>query len=140
MQIDPCRVRRGPLAALISPSTVHACALVFAVYVSGHAQTTNSAVNVYEWGNCSGPCDAPADLTNAVDVATGWFHNLAVRADGRVVAWGNDNSYGQINVPPDLTNAAGVAAGFGHSLVLRADGTLAAWGYNSDGQAIVPSA
>ncbi len=37
-----------------------------------------------------------------VAVAAGWEHCLALRADGSVVAWG-DNSYGQSNVPASAT-------------------------------------
>jgi alpha-tubulin suppressor-like RCC1 family protein len=36
-------------------------------------------------------------------VATGGYHNLALRADGTIEAWGN-NDYGQTNVPPALNN------------------------------------
>ena len=38
------------------------------------------------------------NLTNAVSVAAGWYHGLAVKLDHRVDAWG-DNSAGQATVP-----------------------------------------
>jgi len=57
----------------------------------------------------------PAGLTNVVAVAAGDAHSLAVRADGIVVAWGN-NDDDQTSVPPGLTNAVAVAAGSAHSL------------------------
>src|SRR5262249_25839385 len=66
-------------------------------------------------------------------------HTLALTSDGRVVAWGDDNSYGQITVPPGLTDVIAVSVGFSHSLALKADGTAVAWGYNHDGQGSVPS-
>jgi len=53
----------------------------------------------------------------------------AVRADGTVVAWG-DNSSGQAQPPAGLTGVAVVAGGGVHSLALRVDGTIAAWGGN----------
>src|SRR5262249_51091239 len=33
----------------------------------------------------------PANLTNVVQVSAGWKHNLALRSDGTVWAWGQDN-------------------------------------------------
>ena len=66
-------------------------------------------------------------------------HTVALRADGRVVVWG-DNSYGQRNVPASATNVVAVAAGATHCMALRADGTLVAWGDNSFGQCNIPAA
>ena len=82
-------------------------------------------------------------------ISAGAYHNLALCADGTLVAWG-DNSYGQLGnngtaigpmpVAVDTTGAlAGktiiaISAGAQHSLALCADGTLAAWGYNIRGQ------
>ena len=62
-----------------------------------------------------------------VAVAAGDRHCLALRGDGTVVAWG-DNNAGQTNVPASLNNAIAVAAGTDHSLALRNDGTIVAWG------------
>jgi hypothetical protein len=64
---------------------------------------------------------------------------LALKSDGRVEAWGSDDTWGQCDVPAGLTNAVAVAAGLGHSLALRADGTVLAWGNNSDGQCQTPA-
>jgi alpha-tubulin suppressor-like RCC1 family protein len=72
----------------------------------------------------------PPDLTNAIGIAGGWNHSVALRADGTVTAWGEDY-FGACDVPPDLTNAIAVAAGDNHSMALRADGTVVAWGYSS---------
>jgi len=43
-------------------------------------------------------------------VAAGYYHNLALRSNGTVVAWGL-NSDGQTNVPAGLSNVVAVAAG-----------------------------
>jgi len=51
-------------------------------------------------------------LSNIVSIATGGDHNLALRSDGTVVAWG-DNRSGQTNVPPGLSNVVAIAAGGG---------------------------
>jgi alpha-tubulin suppressor-like RCC1 family protein len=68
-------------------------------------------------------------LTSVRAIVGGLMHDLALKADGTVVAWG-DNSYNQLSVPADLTNAVALAGAEYHSLALRADGTVVAWGYN----------
>ncbi|MFM2295102.1 MAG: hypothetical protein RLZZ350_1515, partial [Verrucomicrobiota bacterium] len=78
----------------------------------------------------------PASLTNIIAVACGdngstanstSSHNLALRDDGTVFAWGSNNS-GETNVPANATNVVAIAAGRQHSVALRADGTVVAWG------------
>ncbi len=66
-----------------------------------------------------------------IAVAAGDAHGLALRADGTVMAWGQNDS-GQCNVPAGTYRA--VAAGADFSLAIRTDGSLAVWGGNSDGQ------
>jgi len=80
------------------------------------------------WGNnSSGLASVPADLTNAIAIAAGGSHSLALRADGTVVAWGG-NQYGQTLVPLPLRDIIAIAAAEDHSLALRADGRVVAWG------------
>ena len=70
------------------------------------------------WGyNYYGQTSVPWSLTNAVGLAGGAYHSLALQADGTVVAWGYNN-YGQVTVPVGLTNVVAVAAGASHSLAL----------------------
>ena len=101
--------------------------------------------NVIAWecGNAFGQgqygeTNVPPDLTNAVAIAAGGFHNLALRSDGTVVAWGR-NLEGQTSVPPGLSNVIAVAAGYYHSIALEADGTVVVWGANNFGQTNVPA-
>lgn len=54
-------------------------------------------------------------------------HALAVKKDGSVVAWGNNN-YGEASVPSGLRNVKAVAAGYEYSLALSEDGKVTAWG------------
>ena len=61
----------------------------------------------------------PKGLTNVIAIAAGWEHNLALRGDGTVVAWGA-NGHGQTNVPKGLGGVAAIAAGYYHSLALYA--------------------
>lgn len=83
-------------------------------------------------------------LPNAADVATGYYHGAAAKADGTVWTWGyngqsqlGDGSTTDRTSPVQvagLTNVVVVAAGDRHTLALKADGTVWAWGYNFFGQ------
>lgn len=95
---------------------------------------------VVGWGqNDSRQNNAPAGLTNAIAIAAGGAHSLALRPDGTVAAWGN-NFYGQANVPAGLVGVVAIAAGGHLSLALRSDGVVVAWGYNEHQQTVVPAA
>jgi hypothetical protein len=95
--------------------------------------------SVVAWGdNIAGQTDVPPGLTNAIALAAGRYHSLALRSDGTVLAWGNGGGVAT-NVPPGLHNVTAVGAGLYHSLALRSDGTVVAWGDNSYGQTSVPS-
>jgi alpha-tubulin suppressor-like RCC1 family protein len=103
-----------------------------------------------ELGNGSNAANSsvPVRVSNfsaAVAIAAGGEHNLALRADGTVWAWGY-NGYGQLGtgstggysaVPVQVSNLTGVvsvAAGYGFSFARRSDGTVWAWGRNESGQ------
>lgn len=62
----------------------------------------------------------PSGLSNIVAVAAGNDHNLAIRVDGTVVAWGNDG-YGQGDIPPGLKQTIAVAGGAYFSVALLSD-------------------
>jgi alpha-tubulin suppressor-like RCC1 family protein len=84
-------------------------------------------------------------VSEAVAVAAGESHSLALLKNGKVMAWGNNES-GQLGtgsgafestVPVEvkgLTNVKAIAAGANHSLALLANGTVMAWGDNESGQ------
>ena len=55
---------------------------------------------------------------------------MALRADGTVAAWG-DNQCGQCDVPENLNDVARIFAGYHFSLALKNDGTVIAWGSNN---------
>jgi alpha-tubulin suppressor-like RCC1 family protein len=81
-------------------------------------------------------------------IAAGWYHSLALRSDGTVLAWGRNDSaqlgFGSASasptlvptVVPGLTNVIALAAGEAHSLALKGDGTVWAWGSNIHGQTV----
>lgn len=70
--------------------------------------------------------------------ATSFQHNVAVKADGTVAAWGA-NYDGQTDVPAGLTDVVAAAAGWNHSLALKRDSTVVAWGFDSNGETSVPA-
>jgi hypothetical protein len=78
----------------------------------------------------------PAGLTGVTAIAAGGVHNLALRSDGTVVAWGS-NLIGESNVPTGLNGVVAIAAGDVRSLALKNDGTVVAWGLG--GQTSVPA-
>ncbi len=88
-------------------------------------------------------------LSDAIAVAGGYWHTVALKSDGTVWAWGN-NFYGQLgngtttasSTPvqvkngdgTDLSDVLAIACGYWHTLALRSDGTVWAWGNNTYGQ------
>ncbi len=91
------------------------------------------------------PTQEPTKATNWSDVATGYYHTIAVKSDGTLWASGRNN-FGQLGdntavdkhifvpISAAVTDWSQVAAGYYHSVALRADGTLWAWGHNNYGQ------
>ncbi len=99
--------------------------------------------------------EAVQGLDGVKSLAAGYWHNLALKSDGTVWAWGAD-TFGQLgNGPPVyppglpplpdmgsptpiralvLSNVVTVAAGGFHSLALKDDGSVWAWGANGYGQ------
>jgi len=75
---------------------------------------------------------------------TGVGTSLALKSDGTVWAWGNNNA-GQLGVSgitsstvpikvPGVAEVVALAAGDAHVLAMRRDGTVLSWGLNSNGQ------
>lgn len=80
----------------------------------------------------------PAHLSNnAVAVATGVEHSMALGSDGRVFSWGTGPAQ---PAPSDLTNVVAISSFFKTAMALRSDGTVRVWGDGYYyGQTNVPS-
>ena len=83
------------------------------------------------------------NLIAAQQVATGTAHNVIIKNDGTLWAWGS-NINGQLgdgttenkNTPTQIgtdSNWKTVIAGGSHTMAMKKDGTLWAWGFNSNG-------
>jgi alpha-tubulin suppressor-like RCC1 family protein len=118
-------------------NTAYQCRLV----VSNAAGMHHGGIDVFTTGDrvVAWGTTVPPGLSNAVGLAAGGGFSLALRADGTVLAWGQNES-GEGDVPAGLNNAVAVAAGIQHRLALRADGTVLAWGGSYYGQTNVPPA
>jgi hypothetical protein len=93
-------------------------AIAIALIPQAEAQNTNHTPgNVISWGDQVIPNVAPG--TRFTKIAAGGAHNLALKSDGTVVAWGLNDS-GQSTVPGGLNGVVAIAAGAGYSLALIA--------------------
>jgi hypothetical protein len=102
------------------------------------AGTAAPGGTVSGWGyDAYGQARNPLRLDDVVAVAAGRGHSLALRADGSLAGWGDNNA--QQARPPGGRNWTAVAAGAYHGLALRADGTVVGWGSNAAGQTTVPT-
>ncbi|MCM8806244.1 MAG: FG-GAP-like repeat-containing protein [Candidatus Omnitrophica bacterium] len=131
-----------------------------------HTAALKTNGTVWAWGNndkgqlgngSSVPYSASpvqvSNLSQIVEISCGGNHNLALKNDGSVWAWGKNDSY-QLGLghfygtsyllePKQvvgseeigyLTDVIRVSAGYDFSLALRKDGSVWAWGGNSWGQ------
>jgi alpha-tubulin suppressor-like RCC1 family protein len=87
-----------------------------------------------EWGQST----IPSGLSNVVAISAGNYHSVALKADGTVVCWGQ-NDQGQCNVPGGLNDVRTVIAGAYHNLAIKANGTIVSWGAAGSGQRIIPN-
>lgn len=74
-----------------------------------------------------GETNVPVGLSNVVAVSSGQDFSLALKNDGKVVAWGATMN-GETSVPPGLSNVVAIDGGVYSSFVLRGDGTVTSFG------------
>jgi alpha-tubulin suppressor-like RCC1 family protein len=81
---------------------------------------------------------------NWAKVTSGQYHNMALKSDGTLWAWGR-NTEGQLGIGNNLNQSAPVQvgtdadwifveSGFNHTVAIRQDGSLWTWGANDFGQ------
>lgn len=78
------------------------------------------------------------NLTEIIDVDSGYFHSVALRNNGTVWAWGNVNSFTGRDISKDLVSVptqintlediVAISAGGRHSLALDKNGIVWTWG------------
>ncbi len=107
---------------------------------TGRVSVLLPASQVVAWGDGSGgQCRVPTNLYDAVAVAGGDYHSVALRHDGSLVAWGFDDAR-QLDVPTNAQRFVAVAAGAAHNLAITEEGSVVAWGRDDSGQTDVPNA
>ena len=102
---------------------------------------------VVTWGVTNGATQPV--ITNAMALAIGYLHAVALCSNGTVQIWGWNGVDANGDIPPfpAITNATAIAAGYEHTLALLGDGTVQAWGAGTNGdhsiynrgQSIVPA-
>lgn len=111
--------------------TVYTMLLVAAIAgLCGTGAATAGQVRAWGWDSDGQISTLPAG-NSYIAIAAGDSHGLALRSDGAIIAWGQ-NDHGECTVPAGTYRT--VAAGAEFSLAIRTNGSLAAWGNNSDGQ------
>jgi alpha-tubulin suppressor-like RCC1 family protein/subtilisin family serine protease len=122
-----------------------------------HSVALTNTGNVYTWGvNSQGQLglgrydvynplpEKNQYLDGIIQIAAGAYHSVALKNDGTVWAWGNNES-GQLGDGTtitrwspvqinNLTNVIAISAGFNFNTALKSDGTVWAWGNNDYGQ------
>lgn len=152
----------GNNSTIDSPSPVPVQNLTSIVAVAAgehHSLALKSDGSVWAWGSNGfgqlgdgtaefNPHPVPVQvpgLTDVIAISSHLNHNLVLKSDGSVWAWGN-NDFGQIgnntsggNVPIptqvlNLSNVIAIVAGYRHNAALKSDGTVWIWGRNVEGQ------
>jgi len=152
---DPTVPAQAMLPTQVGPDTSNRWVSVTAG--SEHSLAVRSDGALFAWGG-NGFGQLGIDLQTAdvgiptqvgVDthwtvVAAGGYHNLAIKTDGTLWAWGSNNQ-GQLGdgstldvaLPLRIGTESGwlvIAPGLGHSFAFKADNTLWGWGSNQEGQ------
>ena len=131
-----------------------ACAGVFG-FVASAQSATNNFVLGWGYNGYSQISPIPAAANSDVKtIAGGYSHTVALKNDGSVIAWGQNNfgqclgtsanGYPITSTPPGapvqimgqvLTGVSTIAGGYYYTIALK-NGSVVAWGYNNFGQCL----
>ena len=144
----PVIIALGDVVA-VSGGTGHSLALkgdgtVWAWGLNGNGQlgdgTTQDRLSPVQVKGVGGS----GSLTGIIAISAGNYHNVALKGDGTVVAWGwngvgqlGDGSQTTRTTPvqvQSLSSVVQIAAGGQHSLARKSDGSVSAWGNNTEGE------
>jgi T5SS/PEP-CTERM-associated repeat protein len=108
---------------------------------SGFSSVTNAItpvlcpVSLVAWGeNRAGQSTPPANLSNVVAIAAGYYQSLAIRTNHTLIGWGD----GSVS-PPALTGVVAIACGQAQSMALTNGGAVVCWGSNANGVSTPPA-
>lgn len=131
-------------ARKVAAGEFHALALRADGTVVAWGSNADGKLGIGTIGGVFATPQAVTGLTNVTAIAAGLDHALALRGDGTVWAWGQNDvcqlgqndttSRGTATQVPSLANVTAIAAGGAHSFALRSDGAVFAWGWNANGQ------
>jgi|GEM_PF-3615639 len=82
--------------------------------------------------------DVPVEATDIIDIACGYYHIVALKDDGSIVCWGNDDN-DQCQVPVLSSPAVSISCGSVSSHATLQNGEVVSWGSNTYGEASPPS-
>jgi hypothetical protein len=80
----------------------------------------------------------PAGLSGVIGIAAGNAYSLALKRDGTVVIWGQ-NQYNNIRLPAGLSGITRIFGGPYNTVATKNDGTVTGWAYYGYGTYRVPA-
>ena len=100
-------------------------------------ETVTSFEGTANLSDLTGTINPTQTINNFHAISAGAYHSLAIKSDGSLIGWGN-NDHGRADVPSGNDYTA-ISAGGCHSLALKSDGSVVGWGFDNQGQATPPS-